>query len=155
MLKNIKNWIELWIGFLLVIIISWISYSAYNSLTSVESWDALTKDLWNQMIVNQEDINLRVNNITNNIIWTGSFVRITATAVIWSSATNTWTSTKSCPDWYTIINRWADKSIQYWWAMSHWYAKCLLDWNWVKASLYTQNWYTWHTYSCFWLCFKD
>ena len=119
-----------------------MTYAVYNSLIAVEVWDTLTKDSWNQMITNQVDFDTRLNSITTT--WTWDFVRISAYANIWSNATNTWTWVASCPVWYSIINWWASNSIMYWWAMTHWYASCNQENNWVKASLYNQNGYTWH-----------
>ena len=156
MFKNIKNWIQFWIGFILVLLVSSMTYAAYNALTTVTASDQLLASEWNKMIDNQNDFDTRLNNISSNTIWTWSFVRIEANAIVWSSATSTWTATNSCPTWYTIINWWAVNSVQYWWGwMSHWYASCNKSWNWVQASLYTQNWYTWHWYRCFGLCLKD
>lgn len=84
-----------------------------------------------------------------------SFQRITATATIGSSATNTWIKRTSCPTGYTIAFWGMQNEIQYWGTVTHWYANCKSYGNGIEASLYTQQGYAGHSLTCFGICIKD
>jgi hypothetical protein len=75
-LENIKKWISQGIWFLLII---WLVWATYATLTTVNSWDQLTANKWNDLValVNQNESSISVNtqklvNITSN--WTNVWI---------------------------------------------------------------------------------
>lgn len=56
-LEQIKKWIFQWIGIILVIAISWVSYAAWTSLSTETDWSILNATKWNAVINRLNSIN--------------------------------------------------------------------------------------------------
>lgn len=63
MKRIINKWISFGIWFVLVLLVTGITFAAYNQLSDVSDTDILTSTIWNQMIDNQDDSNLRLSNL--------------------------------------------------------------------------------------------
>jgi hypothetical protein len=95
-IEKIKKWLLQWFWFLLTLCIAWI---AYASITTVNTWDILTANNWNNLITL---VNLNDSSISNNS-W--KLVNIT------SNWTNIWIWVAT-PTSKLDINSW---DIKLWW----------------------------------------
>lgn len=141
-IKKIWNWILIWIWIILSVCIFWTIY-AYTSLPTQNSWDTLTESIWNNLI-------LEVNEIWEKL--DGTFVRNT-TVEYDSSNYSAWTSWVLWPSFSTIPWFKAGSKVKlyyhmpmrndsggWWWAYLE--PQISFDWGSTWNSLWS-SWYDW------------
>lgn len=99
-LEKIKDWILFWIWFILILLISAISYAAYSWIVveNVSVWDVLTIDNWNNVLNNQNYLKQEIESINANTIVDTKLTELEVDAFV----SNNWYDTT--PD--TIADDW-------------------------------------------------
>lgn len=101
-MKNFLKWIlfSLWIIF--TFLVFWLTYWVWSNLSTRETWDVITKDIWNELVQS-------VNNL-----WT---------KVDWLSNIPTWAimafNLNSCPEWWLEAN-WTNSTPDLRWEFIRW-----------------------------------
>ncbi|EKE28750.1 MAG: hypothetical protein ACD_3C00020G0002 [uncultured bacterium (gcode 4)] len=119
-----------------------IWYGAYNALSPVNTWDPLTKTIWNQMADNIADLNTRVSTlVSSGSLWTSSGSDISYNAwnvwigtsspekslhiktTAWNAELDIQTTTK---DKWGIFQEWSTEDLKFW---SNWSNTLILKKN--------------------------
>lgn len=69
-LEQIKKWIFQWIGIILILWISSITYATWVNITQVNNWEVLDASTINNLIDNQKDLDTRLNAINTKSLAT-------------------------------------------------------------------------------------
>lgn len=136
--QKIKEWVILWISFILTIWAINFTYWAYTSLTTVNSWTILTKDIWNQMVSNLDDLDSRIKRNWADLyiswakLWIWTDMPLSTLEVNWTLRT-TWAAPQT--QWTNISN----------WMYKAW--TCSKNWEWtLRKNAYPcvcMNWIVW------------
>ncbi|EKE28747.1 MAG: hypothetical protein ACD_3C00021G0001 [uncultured bacterium (gcode 4)] len=122
-----------------------IWYGAYNALSPVNTWDPLTKTIWNQMVDNITDLNTRVSTLASSgSLWASNWSDISYTAWnvwIWISAPDKQLHIKTS-SWNAEINIQSTNKDK--WGIYHkddW--EDLIFWNLSNILTLQKNWNVW------------
>lgn len=132
--QKIKEWIVLAISFLSTIWLAYISYWAYQTMTTVSSWSILKSADWNILVGNIEDLKTKVSNESFRILKTSDqILDNTRNKITWNSKNfdTTW--------WFDLINN-QFKPTKSW----KYFTSCFIYWTNLNSSaieiLLYKNW---------------
>lgn len=85
--RNVRNSVKAGFAFFATIAVLSAAHAAYTAMSDVTASQPLTKDLWNQMVANLNDLDARVTASSA----TPAFGMAYRTSTFDIAATNTWT----------------------------------------------------------------
>lgn len=64
--KKVLDWVLVWLWFLFILVLSWITYAAWQSMTDVTEWEPLTATLWNKIQWNIDSVKTDLTTLQTN-----------------------------------------------------------------------------------------